>query len=154
MKRLWYIAHQVGAETRDGMDRNLDSLLGYQRELVRAGIHAVAPWYAMACSMNDKIKRDRDASLEVGMVLVGRFDGVIAVGTRWSTGMSLEAEVAKDAGLPVVDFVGKTAREVGTEALAMELLVSEPDKLCRRCNALLVNVCESPEEWECPECGA
>jgi len=126
MKRLWYIAHPVGAKTHAGIQANLASVLAYQRALVRSGIHAVAPWYAMAAGMDDHYPGDRELSLAIGRRLVGLFGGVIAVGPQWSTGMTGEAETARAKGLPVVDLVGMSPQDAA-DRLVLEISLVEPN---------------------------
>jgi len=126
MKRLWYIAHQVGAQTHAGVQVNLKSVLAYQREFVRSGVHAVAPWYAMAAGLNDHDPEDREVSLAIGRRLVGLFGGVIAVGPKWSTGMRGEVDTALAKGLPVLDLVGLSPKDAA-DHLVLEISLVEPD---------------------------
>ncbi len=98
--KIVYIAHPLGqGPDRDDNIRNATRWCAYLAET--RGIAPVASWILLASCWDES---KRDLGIAIDLVLVRACHELWLVGGRVSAGMALEAQAARDIGLPVFDL--------------------------------------------------
>lgn len=101
--RLVYVAHPVAGDVTANIARALRWL-----KWLAAGdpeIAFIAPWIAAIMSgEDDNDPESRARGLRHDCEAVRRCDGLVLVGGRVSSGMAVESNAAKAAGIPVMDL--------------------------------------------------
>ena len=101
-KPVVYIAHPLGG----GSDREANRINAARwcAWAARArGVAPVADWIILSGEL-DESPENRTLGLACDVALVARCDEVWLVGGRVSPGMQVEADAARDLGIPVVDL--------------------------------------------------
>ena len=95
---VWYLAHQLGAPTRQGLEANLADAREWLRLVRRAFPNDtfIAPWIASVdAGDDDHDPAQREAGIVDAVALIPRLDGVVLFGSRFSSGMLREARRAR-----------------------------------------------------------
>lgn len=102
--QLVYIAHPLNAETREGIERNRRNAARWVAWAAARGVAPVATWITLSGEWDES---RRDEGLAVDFAIVKRCDALWLVGPRISQGMALEANRAREHGIPVVNLTGR-----------------------------------------------
>ncbi len=104
MRKLVYIAHPLNAPTSEGIEQNRRNAAQWVAWAAEQGVAPVATWITLSGVWNESRRAE---GLEVDFAVVRRCDEVWLVGPRISEGMALEANRAREHGIPVVDLTGR-----------------------------------------------
>ena len=109
--KIVYIAHPIGAPTKEGIEKNLTDL----RRIVRyinlryRDVVPFVPYYADIVSMDDNVlaERERGIKNDIAILESGIVDELWLTGDRISNGMIAERSIAYIKSIPVIDMIGK-----------------------------------------------
>lgn len=109
--KIVYIAHPIGAKTKEGIELNLADLRRIVRKinLEHNDIVPFVPYYADIVSMDDNIlaERERGIKNDKAILEAGFIDELWLTGDRISNGMIAERNIALIEGVTVIDNIGK-----------------------------------------------
>jgi hypothetical protein len=94
-----YLAHQLSAPTREGMDENREKAAHWAAWLWKRGFSVECSWI-VCTSMLEETPENRELGLRADCELVRRCDVMVLCGPRVSRGMLREAGAAK----VIIDF--------------------------------------------------
>jgi hypothetical protein len=101
-ERVVYLAHQLGAPTRDGIEENRKSASEWYGWLAACfPIAPVADWIILTGQWTESM---RARGLEIAKVHVSRCDELWLIGPRVTEGMMVEADHAHALGRPVYNL--------------------------------------------------
>jgi len=109
--KICYIAHPIGAPTKEGIEANLADL----RRIVRhinlnyPDVVPFVPYYADIVSLDDNISEERFRGIknDVAVLESGIVKELWLTGDRLSGGMQAEYKLAERLGIHVIDLIGK-----------------------------------------------
>lgn len=99
---IFFVAHPVGGDVAGNLARTF-RWLRWLTETHPYRIYTV-PWVAEVMTFDDANPSERAASIERNRAIIGRCDGIVLVGGRISTGMSIELAAAQAHQLDVLDL--------------------------------------------------
>lgn len=107
--KIVYIAHPIGAPTKEGIEENLADL----RRIIRLinlkynDIVPFCPYYADIVSMNDNVPSERERGMFNDKVILERgiVDELWLTGNRLSYGMKAERNIALSNNITVVNMI-------------------------------------------------
>lgn len=105
-KRVIYLAHQLNAPTREGIEANRAAAAQWAGFLSR--YFEVAPecsWIVLT-GVWEETPENRELGIKVDLALVEKCEEVVLVGPRVSSGMLTEARHARIKGIPVANMTG------------------------------------------------
>lgn len=105
-RRAVYVAHQLSAPTREGIDANRKEAARWAAFLAKH--FDVAPecsWIVLTGEW-DETEENRRTGIDVDLALVACCRELVMVGPRVSSGMLTESQEALRLGLPVFDLTG------------------------------------------------
>lgn len=109
--KIVYIAHPIGAATKEGIEQNLSDLRRIVRKinLEHNDIVPFVPYYADIVSMDDNVPAERERGIKNDTAILesGCIDELWLTGDRLSNGMIAERNIALIENIPVVDNIGK-----------------------------------------------
>ena len=109
--KIAYIAHPIGAPTKEGIENNLADLRRIVRKinLEYEDIDPFVPYYADIVSMDDNVlaERERGIKNDKAILEAGFIDELWLTGDWLSNGMIEERNIALIEGLPVVNYLNK-----------------------------------------------
>lgn len=109
--KIVYIAHPIGAPTKEGIEANLADLRRIVRKinLEHNDIVPFVPYYADIVSMDDNVpaERERGVKNDKAILEAGFIDELWLTGDRLSNGMVEERNIALIEGITVIDKIGK-----------------------------------------------
>lgn len=120
-KRVIYLAHQLNAPTREGIETNRKSAARWAAFL--ATHFDVAPecsWIVLTGEFEETAE-NRERGLKIDLALVAKCEEVVMVGPRVSDGMRIEANHAHSIGRPVYNL---TSIGMDPETVALAWLPS------------------------------
>lgn len=109
--KIAYIAHPIGAPTKDGIEENLADL----RRIIRhinlnySDVVPFAPYYADIVSMDDNVFAERERGIKNDKAILesGIVDELWLTGSRISNGMNNECAIAIRKNITIIDMIGK-----------------------------------------------
>lgn len=120
-RRVFYVAHPLGAASRDGLEHNLLAAGRWLTWLRRSfpATTLIAPWIAGVLSGEDDADpAQREAGIVDAEAVIPRCDGIVLCGPRRSSGMERELAAGDQViGFEVVDLVGRLWAEAPQEPL-------------------------------------
>lgn len=109
--KIVYIAHPVGAPTKEGIENNLADLRRIVRKinLEYPDIVPFVPYYADIVSMDDNVLSERERGIKNDNAILrsGMIDEMWATGNRISNGMFAEMGIACLEKITFVDMINK-----------------------------------------------
>lgn len=109
--KIVYIAHPIGAKTKEGIERNLADLRRIVRKinLNYPDIVPFVPYYSDVVSMDDNVlaERERGIKNDKAILEAGFIDELWLTGDRISNGMTEERNIALIEMIPVIDYINK-----------------------------------------------
>ena len=109
--KIVYIAHPIGAPTKQGIENNLADLRRIVRKinLEYPDIVPFVPYYVDIVSMDDNnlSERARGMQNDMAILLSGVVDELWLTGNRISEGMTSERKIAYAKNIPVTDMINK-----------------------------------------------
>ena len=107
--KIIYIAHPVGAGTKEGIEANLADLRRIIKKvnLETKNIIPFCPYYADVVSMDDNnsLERKRGIMNDTKVLKSGIIDELWLTGDRVSKGMTEELELCMRLGIKIVDKI-------------------------------------------------
>ena len=105
-KKICYIAHPIGGDVHN----NLADL----RRIIRLinstepNVVPFCPYYSDVVSLDDNIPEERQRGIENDHAILcsGIVDELWLTGVKFSAGMQVEAELAKEMGIPIINLIG------------------------------------------------
>lgn len=107
-----YIAHALSAPTREGIEENRRKASRWAAWACLEGVSPVCSWVVLTGEL-DETPENRARGLACDCAQVERCDVVLLVGDVVTSGMRLEAEHARQRGVPVLDLTGLGPEEAG-----------------------------------------
>ena len=109
--KIIYLAHPIGAPTKEGIEANLADLRRIVR-FINLNYHDVVPfvpYYADIVSMDDNIPTEREKGIKNDKSILesGIVNELWLTGDRISDGMIAEQHIAWIEMIPVIDMIGK-----------------------------------------------
>jgi len=99
-----YIAHPLSAPTREGIEENRKrAALWAAWAALDCGVSPSCSWLVLT-GVIDETPETRELGLACDLAAVARSDQLWLVGGRVSSGMKIEADAARAAGIPVRNF--------------------------------------------------
>lgn len=109
--KIVYVAHAIGAPTKEGIENNLADLRRIVRKinLEYPDIVPFVPYYADIVSMDDNVPSERERGMKNDDTLLrsGIVNEMWATGHKMSNGMTGEMMICHTLGIPVIDMIGK-----------------------------------------------
>lgn len=102
-----YIAHQLSAPTREGIDENRRQAARWAAWACLQGLSPVCSWITLTGEL-DETPENRARGLAADCAQVERCDVVLQVGPVLSSGMTVETEHGSQHGVPKLDLIGLT----------------------------------------------
>jgi len=109
-----YIAHQLSAPTREGIEENRRKAAQWAAWLCVQGVSPVCSWIVMT-GVLEETPENRARGLACDCAQVERCDVTILVGPVVSSGMKMEADHGIQHGVPVLDLTGMNFDEAAIE---------------------------------------
>lgn len=106
---LIYMAHPVRPQAGETIEENLARAKRWLRHLLLSyeKIHPIAPWIPCCEVLDDSVESNRNRGMRLNAEAIRACQAVWLVGSRISSGMKYEAEIALAAGIPVFNFTGQ-----------------------------------------------
>ena len=109
--KIIYIAHPIGAPTKEGIEANLADLRRIVRKinLEHPDIIPFVPYYADIVSMDDNVFAERERGIKNDKAILesGIVNELWLTGDRLSNGMIAERNIALVEMILVIDMIGK-----------------------------------------------
>ena len=109
--KIIYIAHPIGAPTKEGIEANLTDLRRIVRKINLEHLDVVpfVPYYADIVSMDDNVFAERERGIKNDKAILesGIVDELWLTGDRISNGMLSEQHIALIEMIPVIDMIRK-----------------------------------------------
>ena len=103
--RVIYMAHHLGAPTREGMLENLARAKRWYVWIMKTfDVAIVADWIISCELFDDAVPAARALGLSMNSALVARCDEVWLVGGRISSGMEFEKECGDELEMRIMDL--------------------------------------------------
>lgn len=105
--KIAYIAHPIGGDIQG----NLSDLRRILRliNVTHSDVVPFCPYYSDIVSLDDNVPEERARGIanDTTILRSGLVHEMWLTGERISTGMSHEAAIAKEMGIPIIDLIGK-----------------------------------------------